>query len=125
VGSLPAYNAIAPSLGELAGRYCDLQVHKHVKEERVPRLKEWFETHRGGLPEMSCFEFSACCGSTLGIFCLVACAFHDRFSEDLVARVKDAYFPWVQGFHIHRLLTQPVHLLRDVQGPKIPRTRPR
>ena len=49
---------------------------------------------------MSWFEFSACCGSTLGIFCLVACAFHDECSEDLVARVKDAYFPWVQGFHI-------------------------
>ena len=99
--SLPAYDAIAPALRELAGRYCDLQVHKHVKEEeRVPRLKEWFEEHRAGLPEMSWFEFAACCGSTLGIFCLVACAFDDRCSEDLATRVKDACFPWVQGFHI-------------------------
>ena len=101
LGSLPAYNAIAPALGELAGRYCDLQVHKHVKkEDRVPRLKEWFEAHRVELPEMSWFEFSACCGSTLGIFCLVACAFGERCGADLAARVKDAYFPWVQGFHI-------------------------
>lgn len=100
-GSLPAYDVIAPALRELAGRYCDLQVHKHVKkEERIPRLKEWFEAHRTGLHEMSWFEFAACCGSTLGIFCLVACAFDDRCGGALVARVKDAYFPWVQGFHI-------------------------
>jgi len=101
LGGLPAYDAIAPALAELAGHYCDLQVHKHVtKKERVPRLNEWFEAHREGLPEMSWFEFSACCGSTLGIFCLVACAFDGRCSTDLAARVKDAYFPWVQGFHI-------------------------
>ncbi len=101
LGSLPAYDAIDPVLAELAGLYCDLQVHKHVKkEERVPRLKEWFEKHRAGLPEMSWFEFAACCGSTLGIFCLVACAFDERCGADLAARVKDAYFPWVQGFHI-------------------------
>jgi tetraprenyl-beta-curcumene synthase len=98
---LPAYGAIAPVLRELADRYCDLQVHKHVKkEERVPRLKAWFETHRAGLPGISWFEFSASCGSTLGIFCLVACAFHERCSPDLAARVKEAFFPWVQGFHI-------------------------
>ncbi len=101
VKTLPAYDAIAPTLLELAGRYCDLQVHKHVKEEdRVPRLKEWFETHRAGSPGISWFEFSASCGSTLGIFCLVACAFHERCSPDLTARVKEAFVPWVQGFHI-------------------------
>ena len=98
---LPAYSNISSELHDLAGYYCDLQVHKHVKvEERVPRLKEWFEAHRDGLPEMSWYEFSACCGSTLGIFCLVACAFYDRCSNELASRVKDAYFPWVQGLHI-------------------------
>ncbi|MBN2538767.1 MAG: tetraprenyl-beta-curcumene synthase family protein [Deltaproteobacteria bacterium] len=98
---LPAYDKISSALHELEGYYCDLQVYKHVKEEdRVPRLKEWFEAYRNDLPEMSWYEFSACCGSTLGIFCLVACAFDDTCSEDLVSRVKGAYFPWVQGFHI-------------------------
>ena len=98
---LPAYDKISSKLYELAGYYCDLQVHKHVKpEERVPRLKTWFEKHRDGLPEMSWYEFSACSGSTLGIFCLVAYAFHDECSDDLVLQVRDAYFPWVQGLHI-------------------------
>lgn len=101
LGNLPAYDVIAAALRGLADLYGDLQVHKHVREEeRVPRLQEWFEAHREGLPEMRWFEFAACCGSTLGIFCLVACTFDARCSADLAARVKDAYFPWVQGFHI-------------------------
>ena len=98
---VPAYDKISSALHELEGYYCNLQVHKHVKEEdRVPRLKEWFEAYRNDMPEMSWYEFSACCGSTLGIFCLVACAFNEQCSDDLVSRVKGAYFPWVQGFHI-------------------------
>lgn len=98
---LPAYDAIAPALRELAGLYCDLQVHKHVtNEERVPRLKGWFEGHREGLPEMSWFEFAACCGSTLGIFCLVACAFDGHISAEMAARIRRGFFPWVQGLHI-------------------------
>ncbi len=98
---LPAYPKISPALHELAGYYCDLQVHKHVKvEERLPRLKAWFELHRDGLPEMAWYEFSACTGSTLGIFCLVAYASHENCSDELVQKVKTSYFPWVQGLHI-------------------------
>ncbi len=101
VGNLPAYDAISPALHELAGYYCDLQVYKHVKEEeRVALLKQWFEAYRNDLPEMSWYEFSACCGSTLGIFCLVASAFDDTCSSELVLRITGAYFPWIQGFHI-------------------------
>jgi tetraprenyl-beta-curcumene synthase len=66
----------------------------------VPRLAVWFDTHRDHLPEMSWYEFAACAGSTLGIFCLVAHAFREDCSPELVERIKDAYFPWVQGLHI-------------------------
>lgn len=101
LGKLPSYPAIAPALLELAKYYCDLQVYKHViVEERVPRLKAWFETHKDHLPEMGWYEFAACAGSTLGIFCLVAHAFHDDCSDELVRHIKNAYFPWVQGLHI-------------------------
>jgi tetraprenyl-beta-curcumene synthase len=98
---LPAYPKISSALHELASYYCDLQVHKHVQvEERVPRLKAWFESHKDNLPEMSWYEFSACTGSTLGIFCLIAYASHEDCSEDLIEKVKNSYFPWVQGLHI-------------------------
>ena len=98
---LPAYPIIVPFLHELARYYCELQVHKHVRpEERLPRLKHWFDINRGQLPEMKWNEFAASAGSTLGIFCLVAYASGDDCSADLARQIKNAYFPWVQGLHI-------------------------
>ncbi|KAM3096623.1 tetraprenyl-beta-curcumene synthase family protein [Phormidesmis sp. 146-35] len=98
---IPNYSRIAPTLHELANYYCDLQVHKHVKvEERVPRLKTWFSLYQSHLPELRWYEFSACAGSTLGIFCLVAYAFDRDLPDELISQVKDSYFPWVQGLHI-------------------------
>ncbi len=101
LAGLPAYEKIAPALYELAGYYCDLQVFKHGRaESRVPSLRSWFERHRSNLPDMSWFEFSACAGSTLGIFCLVSCAQDPGLDDLRVKRIRDAYFPWVQGLHI-------------------------
>jgi len=98
---IPTYYLIAPAIHELAGYYCELQVNKHVRiKERVPRLRTWFNKYKDRLPEMSWYEFAACAGSTLGIFCLVAHAFRKDCSENLVGNIKDAYFPWVQGLHI-------------------------
>ncbi|WP_334109285.1 tetraprenyl-beta-curcumene synthase family protein [Anoxybacillus sp.] len=109
------YELIAPFLHELASYYCDLQVHKHVKkEERVPRLKQWFAQYEASLPKMEWYEFSACSGSTLGIFCLVAYACNDAFDQRLAQRVRDSYFPYVQGLHI--LLDYFIDQEEDRQG---------
>lgn len=98
---LPSYQVIAHELHELADYYCNLQVHKHVKvQERVPRLKAWFEEHSNQVPEMKWYEFSACTGSTLGIFCLIAYGYDLNCSKELAIKVKNSYFPWVQGLHI-------------------------
>lgn len=95
------YDKISDYLLELASYYCDLQIHKHVKvEERVPRLENWFKSHQDSLPNMEWYEFSACSGSTLGIFCLVAYAFHEEFNEAIAIRVRNGYFPYIQGLHI-------------------------
>jgi tetraprenyl-beta-curcumene synthase len=101
LGTLPSYPNIAQSLHELAGYYCDLQVYKHIGvRDRLPCLKAWFDKNREHLPEMSWNEFAACTGSTLGLFCLVAYATSENFSADMAQRIKNAYFPWVQGLHI-------------------------
>jgi len=95
------YEKIVDHLQELAGYYCDLQVHKHVKkDERVPRLETWFESHKPSLPEMEWYEFSACSGSTLGIFCLVAYAFREEFETEMAFKIRQGYFPYIQGLHI-------------------------
>jgi tetraprenyl-beta-curcumene synthase len=98
---LDHYEIIKPYLLELAGYYCDLQVHKHVAfNERVPRLKKWFESYKNKLPQMEWYEFSACAGSTLGIFCLVAYSFQDGLSKGFAQKIYESYFPYIQGLHI-------------------------
>ncbi|WP_338777808.1 tetraprenyl-beta-curcumene synthase family protein [Metabacillus sp. FJAT-52054] len=101
LGKIDGYPHIKDTLLELSGYYCDLQVHKHVQiEERVPRLETWFEHHRSALPEMEWYEFSACSGSTLGIFCLVAYGFQNSYDQHLAKQIRDSYFPYIQGLHI-------------------------
>jgi tetraprenyl-beta-curcumene synthase len=101
LSKIPSYAKIYPDLCELAAYYCSLQVHKHVKaEERVPRLMAWSSLYQQQLPELRWYEFSACAGSTLGIFCLVAYGFDRNLSAQLISQVKQSYFPWVQGLHI-------------------------
>ena len=101
LSGLPGYHLGAASLRELAGLYVDLQVHKHVrKEERLSRLQAWFAGRAKYLPPMAWYEFAACAGSTLGIFCIVSQLFNPSTSAALIGKIKNAYFPWVQGLHI-------------------------
>lgn len=101
VRGLPSYHLGSAALEELALFYVDLQVYKHVrKEERLPRLQMWFEGHAKDLPPMAWYEFAACTGSTLGIFCMVSQLFNPSTSAMLIAQMKNVYFPWVQGLHI-------------------------
>lgn len=101
LGKMPNYELIQPYLLELCQYYCDLQIHKHVEEtERVPRLQNWFLHHQKKLPEMEWYEFSACSGSTLGIFCLVSYALRGDFEKHHAENIWKSYFPYIQGLHI-------------------------
>lgn len=95
------YQTIKPFLLELCQYYCDLQIHKHVKvEEREVRLQKWFDDYKQGLPDMDWYEFSACSGSTLGIFCLVSYAVREDFQLEHANSIRNGYFPYIQGLHI-------------------------
>lgn len=101
LGQLANFAQGGPALQKLASLYIDLQVHKHVhKEERLSRLRTWFDAHKATLPDMAWYEFAAAAGSTLGIFCIVAQLFQPQTSSALIDRTFRAYFPWVQGLHI-------------------------
>lgn len=109
------YEKIKKYLWELCQYYCDLQVHKHVvTEQRIPRLRNWFNHHKESIPNMSWFEFSACSGSTLGIFCLVSYAFRDDFRDEHAKQIRQGYFPYIQGLHI--LLDYFIDQEEDRQG---------
>lgn len=103
VKSFPSYSSVHRENLFLSEMYSDLQVHKHVKEQdRVPRLTTWFKGHQPKVPaDMTWYEFSACTGSTLGIFCLTSyAAGNESMSEKEAQTIKEGYFPWVQGLHI-------------------------
>jgi tetraprenyl-beta-curcumene synthase len=115
LSEVPHYSLIKPVLIELANYYCALQVHKHVdKEERVSRLENWFSEHKSRLPDMEWYEFSACAGSTLGIFCLVAYGFQEKLAQEDVQKIRSGYFPYVQGLHI--LLDYLIDQEEDLEG---------
>lgn len=101
LANVPHYECIKPYLLELCEFYCDLQIHKHVcREEREDRLKAWFSENQYALPEMGWHEFSACSGSTLGIFCLVSYALRSDFENRHADMIREGYFPYIQGLHI-------------------------
>ena len=101
LSDLPEYDVIAPHLLELADYYCALQVHKHIQPaKRVQAMQAWSAEHMVALPDMAWHEFSACSGSTLGIFALVASACRGGCDAKLARDLKNAHFPWVQGLHI-------------------------
>lgn len=101
LNGLTNYALIKEPLLELCEYYCDLQVHKHVRvEERETRLQAIFEKYKPSLPEMGWYEFSACSGSTLGIFCLVSYCFRDDFKAEHATSIREGYFPYIQGLHI-------------------------
>ncbi|MDP4163032.1 MAG: tetraprenyl-beta-curcumene synthase family protein [Bacillota bacterium] len=112
---LPNYVLIKEYLLELCDYYCSLQIHKHVvPEERVPRLEMWFERFKEGLPDMEWYEFSACSGSTLGIFCLVSYAMREDFNKKDAENIRNGYFPFIQGLHI--LLDYFIDQEEDLRG---------
>lgn len=95
------YSFVYPHTLKLGSLYSDLQVHKHVKEEeRIPRLKKWFQNHQSEWPNLEWYEFSACTGSTLGIFCLVSYLLSGRMNKALALQIEKSYFPFMQGLHI-------------------------
>ncbi|MDS9470733.1 tetraprenyl-beta-curcumene synthase family protein [Sporosarcina pasteurii] len=99
--SVPHYETIRPFMLELCAYYCDLQIHKHVrKDEREDRLIALYEQQKEFLPSMTWYEFSACSGSTLGIFCLVSYALRPDFQAVHAEMIRDGYFPYIQGLHI-------------------------
>jgi tetraprenyl-beta-curcumene synthase len=109
------YDLIKDYLLELCQYYCDLQIHKHVvQEERVPRLENWFHHYKNTLPEMEWYEFSACSGSTLGIFCLVSYCFRQDFKASDAENIRKGYFPYIQGLHI--LLDYFIDQEEDLEG---------
>jgi tetraprenyl-beta-curcumene synthase len=95
------YHVYYPYILKLVKRYCELQVYKHLNWNiREMRLQEWFREHEDKHKDLTWFEFAACTGSTLGIFCLISYSLKETLSDKEIRHIFKCYFPYVQGLHI-------------------------
>jgi len=130
---LPSYHQVQKTLQKQIQLYTDLQALKHLQPTiRQSRLESWAKTHREQYPELLWWEFAAATGSTLGVFLLVAAASDPALTPEEVARIDQAYFPWIDGLHIlldYYIDTEEDRLMNDLnftgyyQNPKQCRNR--
>ncbi len=98
---LPAYHKIAEPVLKFVELYSRLQTYKHLEfNKREEALKEWAAAYAAEYSGIGWWEFSAACGSTLGIFFLIAAAHSPEFEQKDAGLMVKAYFPWVCGLHI-------------------------
>ena len=111
---IPNYKKYLPLLHHLAELYVDLQVYKHLnfseREERLIQLKDRYKTLAR---DLTWYEFSAACGSTLGIFTMVAYGMNDKFEALEPDLIFQSMFPEVQQLHI--MLDYLIDLEEDLE----------
>lgn len=100
VGELPSRRRVEEPIRWLARRYGELQSLKHApdRRRRSEMLRRWRRLHGAG--GVAWWEFSAACGSTLGIFALLALAKRPEVDDATVQDTFESYFPWIGGLHI-------------------------
>lgn len=98
---IPHYDLYAAWLTKLAALYVDLQVYKHLHvNEREIKLKQLVATQKRLRGDLTWYEFSAACGSTLGIFTMVAYAMNQSKYNVRPEVIFNCSFPYVQQLHI-------------------------
>ena len=101
ISLLPSYNKVADTIKKYVALYSELQTYKHLSPNiREKRLSSWAKDQEKQNPDISCWEFSAATGSTLGIFILFAAAHDPLLTVQEVCDIETAYFPWICGLHI-------------------------
>jgi tetraprenyl-beta-curcumene synthase len=114
VKDLPSYGLVAEAIKKYIRLYSDLQTYKHLEDTiREEYLKTWAEYYLNNYPQISCWEFAAAAGSTLGVFTLYAAAQDPGLTAEEVRNIDGAYFPWICGLHI--LLDYYIDLQEDLQ----------
>jgi tetraprenyl-beta-curcumene synthase len=98
---LPAFPVVINSLKHQIHLYTNLQSLKHLEKSiRKSKLSSWANFYQNLYPNLLWWEFAAATGSTLGIFLLTAAASEASLTVADVAKIDQAYFPYINGLHI-------------------------
>lgn len=101
VRRLPAFELVQEDVVALARLYSELQTYKHLPlDVREHHMVSWARPYLAQYPGLSCWEFAAATGSTLGIFVLCAVASNPDLSAEEAGQIRRTYFPWICGLHI-------------------------
>ncbi|VBB06907.1 Hypothetical protein LUCI_2147 [Lucifera butyrica] len=101
IQKLPSYSLVQGTLLHWADLYSRLQTYKHLAPDfREEKMVTWLETFSRLYPEATIWELAAATGSTLGMFMLCAAAANPTLTKTELDRIRCAYFPWINGFHI-------------------------
>ncbi|QDI90896.1 tetraprenyl-beta-curcumene synthase family protein [Salicibibacter halophilus] len=97
----PGFSSVKEDMKEVSQYYIDFQVYKHVEEDqREGLLYNYYVENQDLVPGMRWYEFSCAVASTLALYCLAAYAAEGPITKEDSTRIKEAYFPWMQGLHI-------------------------
>ncbi|MEW6080594.1 MAG: tetraprenyl-beta-curcumene synthase family protein [Bacillota bacterium] len=98
---LPGFDMVSGRALVYVSLYSDLQSLKHLEpKERSGRLQDWHVRKGLAWPGIHWWEFAAACGSTLGIFALLALASQPGSKSEVAEALCQAYFPYISGLHI-------------------------
>ena len=107
LAALPGIDQRRDCILRLTQLYIDLQSFKHMEQRSgEEQLAALYDNNKEQAPNLYWWEFAAACGSTLGVFTLVASGAEPR-------REYRAYMPWVNGLHI--LLDYYIDQAEDIQ----------
>lgn len=101
LAAMPSYWTVQEPVRVLSGRYVEMQVAKHLEEDRRQHhLRRWVKRDSAYGDRLYWWEYAAAAGSTLGIFALLALAAGETPDRGEVKAVAETYFPWISGLHV-------------------------
>lgn len=93
LSQLSGFNPGKDKLIQLTKLYIDLQSFKHMEWKQGEECLVGLHRETRLASGLYWWEFAAACGSTLGIFAVIAAGREQQ-------RLFKAYMPWINGFHI-------------------------
>ncbi len=95
---LPSHAQVAESIGRATRRIIDYQDFNHRSDDSWS-FESWAERETPSETDLRWWETGAAAGSSLVVFALMAAGAQPGLIQDDVARLVDAYFPWVGALH--------------------------